>query len=172
MGGRLGVESELGKGSTFSVTIPGVKQAEERNEGSMASAVECRPSPASPMPRRLLLVDDSKMNIMVLKALLKHIGDFEMSTADDGLEALAQLKSSGANPFDMVLTDMWMPNLDGEGLIKAIRANPAWASLHVVAVTADVECRGKFKEMGFDDLLLKPITVEKLVKIISGRALS
>ena len=138
----------------------------------MASAVECRTSHASHMPRRLLLVDDSKMNIIVLKALLKHIGDFEISTADDGLEALAQLKSSGANPFDMVLTDMWMPNLDGEGLIKAIRANPAWASLHVVAVTADVECRGKFEEMGFDDLLLKPITVEKLVKIISGRTLS
>ena len=172
MGGRLGVESELGKGSTFSVTIPGMKQAEERNEGSMASTVECRPSHASPMPRRLLLVDDAKMNIMVLKALLKHIGDFEISVASDGMEALAQLKSHGATPFDMVLTDMWMPNLDGEGLVKAIRANPAWASLHVVAVTADVECRGKFAEMGFDDLLLKPITVEKLVKIISGRTLS
>ena len=88
------------------------------------------------------------------------------------MEALAQLKSSGANPFDMVLTDMWMPNLDGEGLVKAIRANPAWTSLYVVAVTADVEYRGKFEEMGFDDLLLKPITVEKLVKTISGRTLS
>ena len=172
MGGRLGVESELGKGSTFSVTIPGVKQVEERNAGSMASAVECRPSHASPMPRRLLLVDDSKMNIMVLKALLNHIGDFEISTANDGLEALAQLKSHGAPPFDMVLTDMWMPNLDGEGLVRAIRANPAWASLRVVAVTADVEYRGRFAALGFDELLLKPITVEKLVKVISGRALS
>ena len=171
MGGSLGVESELGKGSTFSVTIPGVKQAEKNVDG-VASAVERRPSPESSLPRRLLLVDDSKMNIMVLKALLKHIGAFEISTADDGLEALAQLKSSGASPFDMVLTDMWMPNLDGAGLVKAIRENPAWASLHVVAVTADVEYRGKFAEMGFDDLLLKPITVEKLVKIISGRTLS
>ena len=65
-----------------------------------------------------------------------------------------------------------MPNLDGEGLVRAIRANPAWASLRVIAVTADVEYRGKFAALGFDDLLLKPITVEKLVKIISGRALS
>ena len=187
MGGRLGIESELGRGSTFSVTIPGVKQAEERPPTSGGLEPDdgqqtCRgrrpeagdgPLAACPRPapRRLLIVDDSKMNIMVLKALLKHIGDFEVSAAYDGLEALALLKSSGANPFDMVLTDMWMPKLDGDGLVKAIRENPAWASLRVVAVTADVEFRGKFAEMGFDDLLLKPITVEGLVKIVSGGAL-
>ena len=187
MGGRLGIESELGRGSTFSVTIPGVKQAEERPPtnggrepddgqqtcGGKRSDADDGPRAGGqgPAPRRLLIVDDSRMNIMVLKALLKHIGDFEISTAGDGLEALAQLKSSGANPFDMVLTDMWMPNLGGDGLVKEIRANPAWASMRVVVATADVEYRGKFAEMGFDDLLLKPITVEKLAKVVSGRAL-
>jgi CheY-like chemotaxis protein len=124
------------------------------------------------MPHRILLVDDSRMNLMVLKALLKNMGDFEIVLASDGQEALKVLETSDAKAFDLVLTDMWMPNLDGEGLVKAIRANPAWTSLYVVAVTADVEYRGKFEEMGFDDLLLKPITVEKLVKIISGRTLS
>ena len=119
------------------------------------------------MPRRLLIVDDSKMNVMVLKALLKHIGEFEISAADDGQEALALLEASGAEPFDMVLTDMWMPNLDGEGLVKAIRANPAWTSMHIVAVTADVEYQEKYAEMGFDGLLLKPITVEKLMKVLA-----
>ena len=186
MGGRLDVESELGKGSTFSVTIPGVRQAEEQPQTGGGRAPDdvqqarCGKRPDAgdgpraggqgPAPRRLLLVDDSRMNIMVLKALLKHIGDFEITTAGDGLEALAQLKSSGANPFDMVLTDMWMPNLGGDGLVKEIRANPAWASMRVVVATADVEYRGKFAEMGFDDLLLKPITVEKLAKVVSGRA--
>ena len=187
MGGRLDVESELGKGSTFSVTIPGVRQAEAQSQTGGGQAPEdglqarCgRRSDAGdgpcaggqgPAPRRLLIVDDSRMNIMVLKALLKHVGDFEISTAGDGLEAIAQLKSSGANPFDMVLTDMWMPNLGGDGLVKEIRANPAWASMRVVVATADVEYCGKFAEMGFDDLLLKPITVEKLAKVVSGRAL-
>ena len=73
-----------------------------------------------------------------------------------------------AQPFDLVLTDMWMPNLDGEGLVKAIRASPALSSLRVVAVTADVESQGTFAAMGFDDLLLKPVTVDKLGKILTG----
>ena len=66
------------------------------------------------------------------------------------------------------LKDAWV--LCEDGLVKEIRANPAWASMRVVVATADVEYRGKFAEMGFDDLLLKPITVEKLAKVVSGRA--
>ena len=59
-----------------------------------------------------------------------------------------------------------MPNLDGEGLIRAIRANPALASLPVLAVTADVEVRDKAVKMGFDGILLKPITADMLGKAI------
>ncbi len=63
---------------------------------------------------------------------------------------------------------MWMPNLDGDGLVRAIRANPTISSVRVVAVTADVESQGTFAAMGFDDLLLKPVTVDKLGKILAG----
>ena len=175
MDGRLDAVSTLGVGSTFSVVIPDVKVAETGADAQpcVPPLVDAQPS-AFPvqMPHRILLVDDSRMNLMVLKALLKNMGDFEVVLASDGQEALKVLETSDAKAFDLVLTDMWMPNLDGEGLVKAIRANPAWTSLYVVAVTADVEYRGKFEEMGFDDLLLKPITVEKLVKTISGRTLS
>ena len=122
------------------------------------------------MPRKILLVDDSKMNLMVLKAHLKNIGDFEIAMAPDGKAALEVLEASGAEPFDLVLTDMWMPNLDGEGLVRAIRANPALASLRVVVVTADVEMRSKAGDMGFDDTLFKPVTAEKLADTIRGRA--
>ena len=108
------------------------------------------------------------MNLMVLKALLKNMGDFEIVMASDGQEALKTLETPDVQPFDLILTDMWMPNLDGEGLVRAIRANPALASLRVVAVTADVESQGTFVAMGFDDLLLKPVTVDKLGKILTG----
>jgi CheY-like chemotaxis protein len=64
-----------------------------------------------------------------------------------------------------------MPNLDGEGLVKAIRANPALSSMRVIAITADVEAQSTFSGMGFDGLLLKPVTAEKLGKALAGEVL-
>ena len=105
---------------------------------------------------------------MILKALLKNMGDFEVAMASDGQEALKILEAPDAKAFDLVLTDMWMPNLDGTGLIRAIRANPRLASLRVVAVTADVESQTMYADIGFDGILLKPVTTATLSKALSG----
>ena len=78
------------------------------------------------------------------------------------------LEASGARPYDLVLTDMWMPNLDGEGLVKDIRANASLAALRVLVVTADVEIRDKAAEMGFDGILLKPVTTAALEQTLLG----
>ena len=183
MGGSIGVESELGKGSTFTVTIPGVKVVESggvESGGVKSGGVEelthpltnspTHPLNNSPTCLRILIVDDSKMNIMVLKAQLKNLGQFEVASAGDGQEALELLRSRGAKSFDLVLTDMWMPHMDGEGLVKAIRADPLLSGLRVVVVTADVEFRAKFAEDGFDDILLKPVTRDNLVELLAKEA--
>ena len=120
--------------------------------------------------RRILLVDDSRMNLMVLQAFLKHLGQFEIALAADGREALDLLRTPGTAPYDLVLTDMWMPNLDGEGLVRAVRADPALASLRVVIVTADVELQSQAAAMGFDGILFKPVTSAKLAHILAGNA--
>ena len=105
---------------------------------------------------------------MVLKALLKKSGNYETTMAMDGQEALKALEAADARPYDLVLTDMWMPNLDGEGLVKSIRANASLASLRVLVVTADVEIREKAKAMGFDGILLKPVTTAALEQVLLG----
>ena len=181
MGGELKVRSALGQGSTFSVVIPGVKVVSETaaaggtcvtngtsgtNETAETNGAGI-PAPQAHPIRRILIVDDSKMNLMVLKALLKQIGDFEVATAMNGHEALAILDAPDAEPFDLVLTDMWMPDMDGEGLVRAIRKNPVHSSLRVIVVTADVEFRGKSAEMGFNGMLLKPVTTERLRKVVA-----
>ena len=180
MGGRLDIESTLGKGSTFTVTIPEVKVAESgevKSGGVESGGVEelthplthspTHPLNNSPTCLRILIVDDSKMNVIVLKAQLKNLGQFEVTSAADGQEALEKLKSAGDKRFDLVLTDMWMPRLDGTGLVKAIRADPALAGTHVVVVTADVEFRASFAAIGFDGILLKPVTRDSLAEVLA-----
>ena len=108
------------------------------------------------------------MNLMVLKAMLKKLGDFDVVTAENGRRALDALEGPDAQPFDMVLTDMWMPEMDGEGLVKAIRASERLKSLPVYVVTADVEMQKRYEEVGFTGILLKPVTVGTIGPILEG----
>ena len=181
MGGDITVTSALGKGSTFTITLPGVKAAEKAaNEtaetaGTSSPVVPVVPSvsevpvvPPSAARRRILIVDDQKMNLVVLKAMLKKLGDFDVVMAADGKQALATLEAPDAQPFDMVLTDMWMPELDGAGLVKAIRASTKLKPLPVHVVTADVELVKRHEEVGFTSIMLKPITVDKIRPVVCG----
>ena len=182
MGGTMTFESELGKGSTFRITLPGVKAVESVK--LKVESVECKvdesklpETPNSQLPTlnsqlspspRLLLVDDQKMNLTVLRAMIKKIGGFEIETAADGKEALARLQDAEKPKIDAVLTDMWMPELDGEGLAKAIRADATLAKLPVHVITADVELQGNYREKGFDSIILKPVTVGNLGPLLAG----
>ena len=161
MGGELSIASTLGKGSTFVVSVPNV-----RVRDALPAAEPSGAPVAAHENKRILIVDDQKMNLTVLKAMLKKLGYLDVMTADDGKQALAALESGGAMKFERVLTDMWMPELDGEGLVRAIRANDALAKLPVHVITADVEMLAKSEAVGFDGILLKPVTVDKLREIL------
>ena len=173
MGGTMTFDSELGKGSTFRIALPKVK---------VAAQAEAKPAPAAPTAPaaekagaersvpRLLLVDDQKMNLTVLKALVKRVGGFEIETATDGREALERLRRTDAPGFDAVLTDMWMPELDGDGLAKAIREDARLAALPVHVITADVELQETYAQKGFDSIILKPVTVNSLGPLLAGLA--
>ena len=167
MKGDLSVESKLGKGTTFYVEIPGVEAVLERvrNEPQKNEQIAVKKSTGI---HRVLVVDDQNMNRLVIKAMLCHVGEFDVVTAEDGREALEILEAPDAKKFDLVLTDLWMPNLDGVGLVRKIRENPAISSLHVVAVTADVEFSSKPECAEFDSTLYKPVTAEKLIRLIFG----
>ena len=183
MGGELSIASVLGKGSTFTVTLFGVKvsdaaPAEEEEMPPIPGATPAKVTPPEPTPapkeeksagaaapKRFLIVDDQKVNLIVLKTMLKKIGQSDVVTAEDGKKAF-EILSAAETPFDYVLTDMWMPVMDGEGLVRAIRAEERFAKLPVHVVTADTEMPGKYRELGFDGILLKPVTVEKLREII------
>ena len=173
MGGELSFVSELGKGSTFTLELHDVKSADRLPDADGAKDAGQELSDGQ-TPRRetpegkhiskqyhLLIADDVPLNLAVLKALLKRIGVNDVETAVDGQDALEKLQSS-ERPFDCVLTDIWMPNMNGKELVSAIRADKHFAGLPVYAVTADVEEQKAFSERGFTGVLLKPLTIDKL----------
>ena len=115
--------------------------------------------------RSALVVDDVPVNLLVEQAMLKRAGVAEVVTAPSGTAALEALEKHGA--FDLVLTDLWMPEMDGYALCAHLRADERWRKLPVYAVTADVEARKIAAERGFDGLLLKPVTIESLARFLS-----
>ena len=159
MGGKLEIASKVGEGSTFTVTIPNVKTV-----APPAKHLEdC--AHLGHTPSRVLVVDDSPVNRAVLKAMLAKIGVAEVVMAQNGREALAVLE--GNCDFDIVLSDLWMPEMDGYGLVNAIRADARFSRLPVYLLTADVEARSQPEASGFTGILLKPITLEKLQELFA-----
>jgi signal transduction histidine kinase/CheY-like chemotaxis protein len=168
MGGEIYVRSELGKGSTFMVKIPGVEVA----EGGVVNSLT-QPLPHSPTPsaHRVLVVDDSPVNQKVLAAFLRKAGIASIDLAGDGVEALAKLDASAkaGDPYDFVFSDFWMPNMNGLELIEKLRADSRFSQLPVFAITADTEFHKDSRSRLFNDILLKPITYGRLLEVFKQR---
>lgn len=109
---------------------------------------------------RVLVVDDSPVNRAVLKAMLAKSGVADVVMTENGRKALAALEAN--DDFEIVLSDLWMPEMDGYELVRAIRADARFSHLPVYLLTADVEARNQAESSGFTGILLKPITLEKL----------
>ena len=162
MGGELTLDSEWGKGSTFTVTLQKVGFSSTKPD---EAEDEKEPSAALPH-KRVMVVDDMSVNRLVTQAMLKRMGITDITTAANGVEALEALKNA-PDAFGVILTDMLMPVMDGKDLIREIRKNERWKDLRVYAVTADAEAQGTCEQWGFTGLLMKPITMDKLRKLLS-----
>jgi CheY-like chemotaxis protein len=165
MGGEMEVVSTLGKGSTFSIVIPGVKVAPSSASNPAANPASGSSS-SSIASLRVLVADDTKMNQIVLRSMFARLGVTDIAFADNGREALDILLAPDAPKFDFVLTDMWMPEMDGLKLVKAIRENPSIADEKVYLFTAEVEMKDSYAQCGFDGILLKPANLEALRRLL------
>ncbi len=157
MQGEVGVLSTPGVGSQFWFTLPMVvaSAAAER-----LARIPLRSA------RRLLIVDDNATNRQVLLAQLTHAG-YEASAVPGGEQALASMAAAAAGgaPFEVVLTDLQMPEMDGEMLGACINQDPVLSKSRVVLLTSmdrhgDL---GRFAKMGFAGYLSKPVRRRELL---------
>lgn len=104
---------------------------------------------------RILNVDDDQQNLRLIEDILTPIG-YEVLSADNGEEAMTILN---AEPVDLVLLDVVMPNLDGVGVLRRIHNDPALREIPVVMVSGmnDLESVARCIELGADDYLFKPV---------------
>ena len=164
MGGDMELASEVGRGTTITVILHDVKPVAADTFAllSMTQRIQLAATTAdgAVLPKHALLADDSSINLAVLKSMLVRFGVKKVSTVGTGKDALDKLLADPS--IDIVLTDMWMPVMGGEELVRKIRRIPKLARLRVYAVTADVEVQKDCKSMGFNGVLLKPLTLEKL----------
>jgi two-component system, sensor histidine kinase and response regulator len=168
MGGATDVESQLGEGSTFWFELPMTTVD--------APAVDDRP-PLSRAGRRILVVDDNATNRRVLLTQLSHAG-YDVMLASGGREALTTMRSAlaAARPFDAVLVDFQMPDMDGAMLGEQINSDAHLSRARVVLLTS-MDRQGdtrRFAAMGFAGYLAKPVKPRELVatleKVLSRNA--
>ena len=164
MGAVIEVQSERGRGSTFTLVMPLVEaEPEQWPEKSDAASIDDQHfTLADHQQWTILIADDRDTNRGVLRGMLEPVG-FRTRLAADGSEALQTLKEH--DDIDLVLMDVRMPGVSGSEALKMIRDDPNLRAVKVIAVTASVfpEFRKKAIETGFDDFLAKPFRTSELM---------
>ncbi len=162
LGGTINVQSQFGIGSVFVVQIPQkisilVEPVDKKNLNKMNLNKQVI---FETNDKKILIVDDNKLNIKVATRALKDFG-FIIDSCYDGIECLNKIKDG--NSYDLILMDIMMPNMNGEKCIKELKKIKSF-NTPVIALTADAVAgaREKYISLGFIDYISKPFSKEQI----------
>ncbi|MEO6016485.1 MAG: ATP-binding protein [Polaromonas sp.] len=162
MGGVIGVESVVGKGSMFWIEM-NVTSELKLDGAALALATDFRPpADSGPQTRTVLYVEDNPANLMLVEDLIARRADLHLLSARDGISGIAIAKS--ALP-DFILMDINLPGISGITAMKILREDPLTAHIPVVALSANAMPRDieKGLEAGFFRYLTKPIKINEFM---------
>ena len=163
MNSCLHVESEYGKGSRFSFVL--TQNYVDTTSASLQKDSDAPEKELNLGDKKMLVVDDTPMNLKVVDILLKKMGG-NADLADSGLDALEMMKRQ---EYDLIFLDHMMPDMDGVDTLKRAREiSEYYRNAAFVALTGNVSptARDEYLCLGFTDYLEKPIIPEKMKKIL------
>ncbi len=169
MRGTITVESELGKGSTFTITIP------HRIADDSVLNPDAEKIMAEKKVRfeghRILLAEDNDLNAEIATTILEETG-LKVERANDGVDCVAMMEQAEAGYYELILMDIQMPNLDGYDASAKIRRLPdkAKAAIPIIAMTANAfdEDKRKAFSYGMNDHIAKPIKFPELISLLAA----
>lgn len=168
MGGTITVESRIGVGTRFTLTLPH-RIAEDSGSGRLEKTArefqtDCFKG------KRILLAEDNELNAEIAIAILEEAG-FLVDRAEDGILCVDMLEKAAPGYYDLILMDIQMPNMDGYKATQTIRSfsDPVKAGITIIAMTANAfeEDRRNAFRVGMNGHIAKPIRVEKLLSVLA-----
>ena len=176
MGGTIQVESEVGKGTEFTVAFEckiagaAVKQEPAPEPGDLIKSENQKPqteSKRSYKGKKALLVEDNELNREIATAIIKEIG-LDVDIAEDGTDAVNMMSSAEGRKYDLIFMDIQMPKMDGYTATREIRTldDPKCANIPIIAMTANAfeEDRKKAIKAGMNGHIAKPISADAILE--------